>query len=101
MESSWPRDQSGPALEVLVHFRRGESNAHCVPLAISAAFEACSCEEAIIHPFMSSYDARFPDSPASMDGPFAFLRVQYWTGPRGSAAVSLARVAQPRSWAQC
>lgn len=69
-----------------VHFRRGQSNAACSSFTVSP--NDALILEAIVAPALASYDLAFPQTPAALDGPFDLLRIQYWGGPRPSAAVS-------------
>ena len=73
-------------LKVTVHFERETDKHLALKITLPVSWEARSCREALVEPFMKAYAKKRPETAAHSAGPFEFLRVESWGGPRPCAA---------------
>lgn len=78
---------TGRPLNVMTHFKKGDDNLHLgLRIKLPAKWDSRSVKEAIVDPFVTAYDNKFPAAPASAFQPFTQVKVLIWAGPTYAAA---------------
>ena len=86
-ESEEEADAPKRPLNVVTSFYKGhESLGLSLKIKLPPTWDDKTVAESVIKPFVEAYDKKFPETPATPQGPFLRVKVLVWAGPTACAA---------------
>ena len=74
-------------LQVYCHFLKGaKHNSYALKLKLPPSWDDRTVDEAVIQPFLAAYDKKYPEAPATPQGPFTRVKLLVWAGPNPCAS---------------